>query len=140
MEVGKKMKTLNVVAAIIIDQEKIFATQRGNGNFKDSWEFPGGKIESGETPKEALVREIWEELNAEIEVGDLFYTVEYDYPEFHLHMQCFLCRVISGDIELKEHEAARWLSESELWLVEWLPADVEVVKVIVNRGLVSGKG
>lgn len=134
------MKTLNVVAAIIINQEKIFTTQRGYGNFKDSWEFPGGKIELGETPKEALAREIQEELNAVIEVGDLFYTVEYDYPEFHLHMLCYLCSIISGDIKLLEHNAAMWLSDSELWSVDWLPADVAVVKEIRNRGLIEGKG
>ena len=124
------MKTIKVVAAIIIDNNKVFSTQRGYGAFKDSWEFPGGKIEPGETARDALAREIREELETEIEVGDHLYTVEYDYPEFHLSMQCFQCRVISGDLVLREHEAARWLGASELWSVEWLPADVEVVRVI----------
>ncbi|MDE7351666.1 MAG: 8-oxo-dGTP diphosphatase MutT [Acetatifactor sp.] len=117
------MKTIKVVAAIIIHDGKIFATQRGYGEFKDGWEFPGGKIEPGETPQQALFREIKEELEAEIQVGELFDTVEYDYPQFHLSMDCFLCTLKSGKLVLKEHEAARWLTGDELENVEWLPAD-----------------
>lgn len=121
------MKTVKVVAAIIKDGEKIFATQRGYGEFKDGWEFPGGKIEPGETPQEALKREIREELETEIEVGAWIDTVEYDYPDFHLSMDCFLCTIKSGDLVLKEHEAAKWLSKDTLYSVEWLPADVELI-------------
>lgn len=123
------MKTVKVVAAIIIHENKIFATQRGYGEFKDGWEFPGGKIESGETPQEALVREIKEELDIEIEVKDFMETVEYDYPEFHLSMDCFFCVIRSGDLVLKEHEAAKWLTAETLDSVDWLPAD---------KGLVEG--
>jgi len=122
------MKTIKVVAAVIRRENEIFATQRGYGEFKDGWEFPGGKIEPGETPQEALVREIKEELDTEIEVGDFLTTVEYDYPEFHLSMDCFLCKVKSGDLVLKEHEAARWLTPTDLDSVNWLPADVAVVE------------
>ncbi len=122
------MKLVRVVAAVIRDGDKIFATQRGYGEFKDGWEFPGGKIEPGETPQEALVREIKEELEAEIEVGDLIETVEYDYPTFHLSMDCFWARVISGELTLKEHEAARWLALDELGAVDWLPADQGLVE------------
>ena len=121
------MKVVKVVAAVIAEEGRIFATQRGYGEFKDGWEFPGGKIEEGETPKQALVREIQEELDTEVEVGDLLGTVEYDYPKFHLSMQCFLCKIKSGSLNLKEHEAARWLAEDELDSVEWLPADIEVL-------------
>ena len=124
------MKTINVVAAIIEKDGRIFATQRGYGAYKDWWEFPGGKIEAGETPEEALVREIKEELRAEIKVGDLFYTVEYDYPKFHMIMQCFLCELISEEVELVEHEAARWLPLDSLDQVNWLPADVLVTREI----------
>lgn len=124
------MKTVRVVAAIIIKDNKVFATQRGYGAFKDGWEFPGGKIEPGETPQEALTREIREELDTEIAVGDLLDTVEYDYPEFHLSMDCFLCRIVSGDLVLKEHEAARWLAKEELHSVAWLPADLDLIFVI----------
>ena len=124
------MKAINVVAAVIIQDNKLFATQRGYGEFKDGWEFPGGKIEPGETPQEALVREIREELNIGIEVGEHFYTVDYDYPKFHLHMQCYLCQIVSGDMELREHEVARWLGVSELWSVDWLPADEEIIRRI----------
>lgn len=121
------MKTVKVVAAIIKDGDKIFATQRGYGEFKDGWEFPGGKIEPGETPQGALKREIREELETEIEVGEWIDTVEYDYPDFHLSMDCFLCTIKSGDLVLKEHEAAKWLSKDTLYSVEWLPADVELI-------------
>ena len=124
------MKVVKVVAAIIAEKGRIFATQRGYGEFKDGWEFPGGKIEEGEMPQQALVREIQEELDTEVEVGDLLGTVEYDYPTFHLSMQCFLCRIKSGRLNLKEHEAARWLAEDELDNVDWLPADIEVLEWI----------
>ena len=124
------MKIVKVVAAIIAQEGRIFATQRGYGEFKDGWEFPGGKIEEGETPQQALVREIQEELDTEVEVGDLLGTVEYDYPTFHLSMQCFLCRIKAGSLNLKEHEAARWLAEDELDSVDWLPADIEVLEWI----------
>ena len=123
------MKRIEVVAAIIHDAEgRIFATQRGYGEFKDGWEFPGGKMEAGETPEEALRREIWEELETRIEVERLVQTVEWDYPQFHLTMHCFLCRVESGRLELKEHEAARWLEKDKLNEVDWLPADRAVVE------------
>lgn len=122
------MKRIEVVAAIIHDAEgRIFATQRGYGEWKDGWEFPGGKMEAGETPEEALRREIWEELETRIEVERLVETVEYDYPQFHLTMHCFLCRVESGRLELKEHEAARWLAKDELNEVDWLPADLQII-------------
>ena len=127
------MKVIKVVAAIIAEKGRIFATQRGYGEFKDGWEFPGGKIEEGETPQQALVREIQEELDTEVEVGDLLGTVEYDYPTFHLSMQCFLCRIKSGMLNLKEHEAARWLAEDELDSVDWLPADIEVLDWIRRK-------
>ena len=124
------MKTVRVVAAVIRKDNKIFATQRGYGEFKDGWEFPGGKIEEGETPEQALAREIREELNTEIQVGKLIDTIEYDYPKFHLSMDCFWCEIMQGGLELKEHEAARWLSKEELYSVDWLPADVGVVEKI----------
>lgn len=124
------MKTVRVVAAVIRKDNKIFATQRGYGEFKDGWEFPGGKIEEGETPEQALAREIKEELDTEIQVGKLIDTIEYDYPKFHLSMDCFWCEVMQGGLELKEHEAARWLSKEELYSVDWLPADVGVVEKI----------
>lgn len=125
---SQNLKTVRVVAAIIRHENKIFATQRGYGEFKDGWEFPGGKIETGETPEQALVREIREELDTEIEVGELIDTVEYDYPNFHLSMDCFWCTVKSGDLVLKEHEAAKWLAGNELDSVEWLPADKDLIK------------
>ena len=127
------LKRIEVVAAIIHDAEgRIFATQRGYGEFKDGWEFPGGKMEAGETPEEALRREIWEELETRIEVERLVETVEYDYPQFHLTMHCFLCRVESGRLELKEHEAARWLEKEELGSVDWLPADLQIIDKLKN--------
>ncbi len=122
------MRHIEVVAAIIHDSEgRIFATQRGYGEFKDFWEFPGGKIETGETPEEALRREIWEELETRIMVDKLITTVEWDYPSFHLSLHCYWCTVESGHLELKEHEAARWLSPDELDSVDWLPADTAVI-------------
>ena len=124
------MKTVRVVAAIIYHDRKIFATQRGYGEFKDGWEFPGGKIEAGETPPQALAREIREELDTEIEVGELLDTVEYDYPNFHLSMDCFLCNIKSGSLVLKEHEAARWLTREELDSVAWLKADQALIPLI----------
>ena len=122
------MKTIEVVAAIITHNDQIFATQRGYGEFKDGWEFPGGKMEPGETPQQALMREIREALDTEIEVGSLVETVEYDYPNFHLTMHCFLCTIRAGELVLKEHEAAKWLTRAELDSVDWLPADVKVVE------------
>lgn len=124
------MKTIRVVAAIIIDHDKVFATQRGYGEFKDGWEFPGGKIEPGESPEDAIVREIKEELDAEVEVIELLDTVEYDYPKFHLSMDCFICKVKSGDLVLKEHEAAAWLTKNILYSVDWLPADRGLIEKI----------
>ena len=124
------MKTVKVVAAIIIHENKIFATQRGYGEFKDGWEFPGGKIEPGETPQEALAREIKEELDIEIEVKDFLETVEYDYPEFHLSMDCFFYSIKSGKLVLKEHEAAKWLTMETLDSVDRLPADQGLIKGI----------
>ena len=123
------MKQIEVVAAIIHDAEGcIFATQRGYGEWKDWWEFPGGKMEAGETPEEALRREIWEELETRVVVERLVETVEWDYPQFHLTMHCYLCHVESGHLELKEHEAAKWLNKDELESVNWLPADWELVR------------
>jgi 8-oxo-dGTP diphosphatase len=122
------MKQIEVVAAIIHDEGRIFATQRGYGDYKDGWEFPGGKMELGESPEEALKREIWEELETKIIVEHLVQTVEYDYPKFHLKMHCFWCHIESGQLVLKEHEAARWLKPEDLDSVDWLPADKVVVK------------
>lgn len=129
-EENRNKKTIEVVAAIIKDKvrDKIFATQRGYGEFKGGWEFPGGKIEAGETAKQALIREIAEELDTEIEVGECIETVDYEYPNFHLIMHCFLCTVKRGELILKEHAAAKWLSEQELDTVAWLPADQSVVE------------
>ena len=121
------MKQIEVVAAIIRKDDKIFATQRGYGEWKDWWEFPGGKMEVGETPEEALVREIREELSAEISVDEFLCTVEYDYPAFHLKMHCYLCSLVTEALHLNEHEAARWLTKDELNSVKWLPADVELI-------------
>lgn len=123
------MKQIEVVAAIIHDAEgRIFATQRGYGDWKDYWEFPGGKIEFGETAKEALYREIWEELETRIEVERFLETIEWDYPTFHLTMHCYICHVESGSLILKEHEAAQWLRKEELGSVKWLPADLVVLE------------
>ena len=128
------MKTIKVVAAVICDnmkeKNKIFATARGYGELKGGWEFPGGKIEAGETPQEALKREIMEELDTEIAVGDFIETVEYDYPAFHLSMDCFWCTIVKGDLVLKEHEAAKWLTKEQLNEVAWLPADITLVENI----------
>lgn len=124
------MKTIEVVAAIIAHENRILATQRGSGEFKDGWEFPGGKVEPGETPEQAIVREIKEELVVEIAPQKLVTTVEYDYPKFHLTMHCFLSRIVSGKINLLEHEDAKWLARDELDSVDWLPADVEVVQAL----------
>ena len=121
---------VEVVAAIIYQDNQIFATQRGYGDFKGGWEFPGGKVELGETPEAALVREIREELAVEISVGELLTTVEYDYPNFHLTMHCYLCQLTGGELRLLEHQAARWLGKGELYSVEWLPADVGVIPLV----------
>ena len=136
------MKTVKVVAAVITacndnGEKIIFATQRGYGEFKDGWEFPGGKVEPGETPQEALKREIMEELETEIKVGDLFETIEYDYPTFHLSMDCFWAEIVKGDLVLREHEAAKWLTKGQLGSVDWLPADLGLVEK-VREGM--GKG
>lgn len=128
------MKTIRVVAAVIQDGDKIFATARGYGEFKGQWEFPGGKIEVGESPQEALRREIREELDIDIMVGELIHTIEYDYPTFHLSMDCFWAEIISGDIVLKEADAARWLAKSELNEVNWLPADRELLEILQCAG------
>lgn len=129
------MKTIRVAAAVIKASDDkaepiIFATQRGYGEFKGGWEFPGGKIEEGETPQEALKREIKEELDTEISVGDFIDTIEYDYPTFHLSMDCFWCQIVSGDLVLKEHEAAKWLTKDKLDSVDWLPADITLIDKI----------
>lgn len=126
------MKTIKVVAAVIIRGDKIFATQRGYGELKGGWEFPGGKVETGETNKQALIREIKEELDIEIEVGRHLITVEYDYPEFHLSMDCFVCMIKSGEVVLKEHKDSKWLTKDMLNTVDWLPADEMVVGKIMQ--------
>lgn len=126
------MKTINVVAAVIMKEGKVFATQRGYGEFKDGWEFPGGKVEAGESPEEALRREIREELEVEVNVGDLIDTIEYDYPAFHLSMKCYACTIVGGSPHLLEHEAARWLSADQLDSVAWLPADITLIPKIAE--------
>ena len=133
-QIIKEVKQIEVVAAIIHDDEgRIFATQRGYGEMKDGWEFPGGKIEPGESTEEALKREIWEELETKIVVEKLVQTVEWDYPAFHLTMHCFWCHIESGSLKLKEHEAAKWLTKDQLDSVDWLPADRIVVETIKNE-------
>ncbi len=127
------MKTVYVVAAIIRDGNKVFATQRGYGDYKDGWEFLGGKIESGETAQQALTREIKEELATAITVGDLLTTIDFDYPTFHLSMQCFWCTIVDGTPVLKEHEAARWLDLEHIDSVEWLPADLLIIPWIKDK-------
>ena len=127
------MKTIKVVAAVIRSGDKVFATQRGYGEFEGGWEFPGGKIEPGETPEQALIREIKEELDTEIEVGERIDTVEYDYPKFHLSMDCFWCSIIHGDLVLLEAEDSKWLTKDTLYSVDWLPADAGLVQRIENE-------
>ncbi len=133
----EQRKHINVVAAIIIRDGRLFATQRGYGEWKDWWEFPGGKIESGETHQNALKREICEELATEIDVGNHLATVEYDYPQFHLTMHCYFCTIIGGQLSLLEHEEARWLGIDELDSVKWLTADIEVVDALKKKGSVK---
>ena len=124
------MKTVEVVAAVLCDKERFFATQRGYGDYRDFWEFPGGKIEPGETPEQALIREIREELGAEIAIDAFLTAVDWDYPDFHLHMRCYLAHVKSGRLVLKEHEAARWLRKPELDALPWLPADRAILPLL----------
>ena len=127
------MKTIEVVAAIIRKEDKIFATQRGYGDFKDWWEFPGGKMEPGETPEDALLREIREELSTEISVDKFLYTVDYDYPKFHLTMHCYMCSLLSEALHLNEHEAAKWLNRKDIHSVNWLPADEILLPMIIEE-------
>lgn len=131
------MKQIEVVAAIIVKGHKVFATQRGYGEWKDFWEFPGGKIDAGETPEEALCREIKEELDTEIAVGELFTTIDYDYPTFHITMHCYLCTIENGSLTLLEHEAAKWLSLDQLDSVTWLPADLLVIAELQNKSKIG---
>lgn len=131
------MKNVKVAAAVICDsfseKKRIFATARGYGEFKGQWEFPGGKVEAGETPKQALVREIKEELETDIKIGDLITTIEYDYPAFHLSMDCFWCEVIKGELKLLEAESAQWLTKDMLYDVQWLPADITLISKIEKQ-------
>lgn len=130
------MKTIEVAAAVIVDSfeniTEVFATERGYGEFKGQWEFPGGKIGVGETPQQALIREIQEELTVKVKVGKLIDTIEYDYPKFHLNMKCFLCVIVDGDIILKEAEDSKWLNKDELYGVNWLPADITLIDKIAD--------
>ena len=130
------MKTIEVAAAVIVDSfeniTEVFATERGYGEFKGQWEFPGGKIEVGETPQQALIREIQEELTVKVKVGKLIDTIDYDYPKFHLNMKCFLCVIVDGDIILKEAEDSKWLNKDELYGVNWLPADITLIDKIAD--------
>ncbi len=135
------MKKIEIAAAIIRDGDKIFATQRGYGAFQHKWEFPGGKLEEGETPQEALQREIKEELDSEVEIEEFLETVEYDYPSFHLIMHCFVCTLKSGDLVLKEHESAKWLRKEELDSLDWLPADLGIIgRLMTSERDESGSG
>ena len=127
------MKSIEVVAAIIRKEDKIFVTQRGYGEWKDWWEFPGGKMEPGESPQDALKREIREELSTEINVNEYLCTVEYDYPKFHLTMHCYLCSLLTDALHLNEHEAARWLAKGELDSVNWLPADKTIIEQLKSQ-------
>ena len=131
------MRQIEVVAAIIVKDHKVFATQRGYGEWKDFWEFPGGKIDAGETPEEALRREVKEELDTEIAVGELFTTINYDYPTFHITMHCYLCTIENGSLTLLEHEAAKWLSLDQLDSVTWLPADQIVIAELQNKSKIG---
>ena len=131
-------KNIKVAAAILIKEGRFFATQRGYGAWKDWWEFPGGKVEAGETSEEALVREIKEELDTLVSVDEFVTTVEYDYPEFHISMDCFICSVVSGELKLLEHESAKWLPLSDPWQVKWLPSDIEVIKKLTERSEQQG--
>ena len=133
------MKTIEVVAAIIRKGDYVFATQRGYGEWKDWWEFPGGKMEAGETPKESLVREIKEELDADISIGRLLDTIEWDYPTFHLTMHCYMCSLLNDALHLNEHEAARWLGANDLSRVNWLPADNQLLPLIERELLTASE-
>ena len=128
------MKTVDVVAAVIVEGDKVLATQRGYGEFEGGWEFPGGKVEKGETPEQAIIREIKEELNAEVEVSEFLVQVEHDYPSFHLSMKCYLCSLRDSSFQLLEHHAAKWLDMKHIESVNWLPADVKVVNALEARG------
>ena len=131
------MKTIRVAAALIVKGNTLLATQRGYGEFEGQWEFPGGKIEPGETPEEALVRELHEELAADIAIDRPFLTIDYDYPSFHLRMDCFLCTLASDRFTLLEHHAARWLGAGELFSVPWLPADIQIIKKIRDKNVLK---